>query len=211
MIQFRRERVAALGLLACVVLSSGCSSTPPAPPQPALLGEVAPAVSVKELMASQIDPIADNIFDAVVTDITAQGVVETAPETDEDWAKVKMGAVTLAEAANLLKIPRPFAPPGDENESHGPNAPELSPAQIQAKVDADRALWSSHVEELRSVALEVMEIVKKKDVQALFDAGGKLDRVCEKCHLEYWYPGDRKYVIDYEKAKAGRKENGGKP
>ena len=29
-----------------------------------------------------------------------------------DWEKIRIGAVTLAEGVYLLKIPRPFAPPG---------------------------------------------------------------------------------------------------
>jgi hypothetical protein len=31
----------------------------------------------------------------------------------------------------------------------------------------------------RNVAPEVLEVVKKKDVDALFDAGGDLDKACE--------------------------------
>ena len=57
-----------------------------------------PVVSVKELMHDMIDPIADNIFDAVTWDISKKGVIETKPRNDEDWEKVKVGAVTLAEA-----------------------------------------------------------------------------------------------------------------
>ena len=142
-------------------------------------------------MRDMIDPLADNIFDAVGTEITAKGTVETAPKTDEDWAKVRIGAVTLAEGVYLLKIPRLFAPPGDENNSVGPDAPELSPAQIQAKLDADPVLWNAKIEALRNVGLEVLEIVQKKDVNALFDAAGDLDAACEGCHIEFWYPGEK--------------------
>lgn len=197
-----RSLVTAAGVLFLGALASQCGSSKPAAPatpDPALWGDLKPVVSVKELMESEIDPLADNIFDAVATDITAKGVVEKEPKTDDDWAKVRIGAVVLAESANLLKIPRPFAPPGDLNNSGGPNAPELSPDQIQAKVDANKALWNSHAENLRAVALEVMDIVKRKDANALLIAGGKLDEACENCHLEYWYPGDRKFIEGREK------------
>jgi hypothetical protein len=145
-------------------------------------------VSVKELMENMIDPIADNIFDAVWWDNTAKGVVEHRPTTDEDWEKVKTGAVTIAEGIELLKVPRPWTPPGDVNDSLGPNPPELSPTQIQAKLDKDRVLWIAKIQALRNVSLEVLEIVKKKDANALWQAGGDLDEACEGCHLEYWYP-----------------------
>ena len=176
-----------------------CASKPaPAAAQP----DLAPLVSIKELMENIIDPIADNIFDAVGTDVSETGVVDTKPTTDEAWAKVKQGAVTLAEGTNLLKMPRAVAPPGDKNNSAGPNAPELSPEQIQAKIDQDRALWNQHADQLRDSALKVLEIVKAKNADALFQAGSELDRVCENCHLEYWYPGDKKAVLEDEQKRA---------
>lgn len=173
---------------------SACSSSPPPPAPnhaPQLWGDLKPVVSVKELMRDMIDPVADNIFDAVSTVITLKGTVEKAPKTDADWDKVRVGAVSLAEGVYLLKIPRPFAPPGDENNSTGPDASELSPAQIKAKLEADPVLWNAKIEALRNVALEVLEIVKKKDAKALFEAGGDLDVACETCHLEYWYPAEK--------------------
>ena len=91
-------------------------------------------------------------------------------------------------------MPRRVAPPGDKNNSNGANAPELSPEQIQAKIDGHRALWNKHADELRDDALKVMDIVKAKNADALFQAGSDIDRVCENCHLEYWYPGDKKAV-----------------
>ena len=196
-----RSRFAVAGLLFLgAVASQRCASKPAA--SAAVQPELAPIVSVKELIENIIDPIADNIFDAVGSDVTAKGVVDTKPTTDDDWAKVKIGAVTLAEGSNLLKMPRRVAPPGDKNNSNGPNAPELSPEQIQAKIDGNRALWNSHANELRDAALKVMDIVKAKDADALFQAGSTIDKVCENCHLEYWYPGDRKAVEEDEQKRA---------
>ncbi len=190
----RKSLATCAGLVAVGILTSTCSSSKPVPvasTAPKLWGDLKPVVSVKELMRDMIDPLADNIFDAVGTEITAKGTVETAPKRDEDWAKVRIGAVTLAEGVYLLKIPRPFAPPGDENNSTGPDAPELSPAQIHAKLDADPVLWNAKIEALRNVGLEVLEIVQKKDVNALFEAAGDLDAACEGCHIEFWYPGEK--------------------
>ena len=161
-----------------------------------------PVVSVREFMRYTIDPISDNIFDAVTYEATKKGVVETVPKTDEDWEKVKIGAVTLAEAIYLLKLPRPWTPPGDVNNSTGPNPPELSPTQIQAKLDADPVLWDAKIQALRNVALEVLDIANKRDAKALFEAGEDLDKACENCHLEYWYPGDRKAVEEDERQRA---------
>ena len=159
--------------------------------QQELWGDLKPVVSVKELMRDMIDPASDFVFDAVGTVLTKGKRIEKAPKTDADWERIRIGAVTMAEGAYLLKIPRPFAPAGDENNSAGPEPAELSPAQIKAKLLADPVLWNAKIEALRNVGLEVMEIVKRKDVNELWDAGENLDQACESCHLEYWYPGER--------------------
>jgi len=147
-------------------------------------------VSVKELMRDMIDPVADNIFDAVSIKQTAAGTVEKVPTTDKDWERIRMGAVTLAEGVYLLKVPRPFAPAGDLNNSTGPNAVELSPMAIRAKVERDPVEWNARIEALRNVGLEVLDIVKRKDVQEMWDASDNLDAACEACHRSYWYPGE---------------------
>lgn len=154
-----------------------------------LWGDMKPVVSVKELMEYMIDPAGDYIFDSVKTIVEPDGkVVEVAPKTDEDWEKLRIGAVTLAEGVYLLKVQRPFAPAGDENNSVGPDATELSPAQILAKVTKDPVEWNARIEALRNVGLEVLDIVKKKDVPQLWDASENLDEACEACHRSYWYP-----------------------
>jgi cytochrome c556 len=199
----RHLAVAALICASAAACSS--SSSHPAPPATAA-APAAPAmkavVSVKELMRFTIDPIADNVFDAVTWDITKKGVVHVEPKTDEDWEKVKIGAVTLAEAIYLLKVPREMAPAGDVNNSTGENPPELSPTQIKEKIAKDPVLWEAKIEALRNSAKEVLEIAEKRDAKALFEASADLDMACEGCHLEYWYPGDRAAVEDDARQRA---------
>jgi hypothetical protein len=216
-------------LLAICAASVACSSPAPsqaassnAPGQlapfltrpPELWGDLKPVVSVKELMRDMLDPAADYIFDAVKVVMTKNGAVETVPKTDQDWERIRMGAVTLAEGVYLLKIPRPFAPPGDENNSSGPEPTELSPAQIKAKLERDPVLWNAKIEALRNVGLEVMEIVNKKKVDELWEAGDNLDQACESCHIQYWYPGDKALLEKIDKGIQERYERslrGGKP
>jgi len=161
-----------------------------------------PIVSVKELMRFDIDPASDFIFDAVQYDATTKGVADIYPKTDEDWEKVKIGAVSLAENIYLLKIKRPWTPKGDVNNSTGPNPAELSPDQIQAKYDKDPVFWDAKIEALRNAALEVLEIADRRDVKALFEASADVDMACEACHLDFWYPGDREAVLKDRNSKA---------
>jgi hypothetical protein len=155
-----------------------------------LWGDMKPYVSVRELMKYMIDPDSDDIFNAVGTTITTDGMVDREPRTDEDWEKIQAGAVSVAEGIYLLKVRRPFTPPGDVNNSTGPNAVELSPEQITAKVERDPVEWNARIEATRNAALNVMEIVKRRDANAMWEAGEILDQTCEACHRSYWYPGE---------------------
>src|SRR5689334_6480583 len=91
------------GLCACSQAkpSTPQSSSTPTPTQ-VLWGDMKPIVSVKELMRFMIDPASDNIFDAVKIVQTKTGTVERLPKTEEDWEKLRIGAVTLAEGIYLL-------------------------------------------------------------------------------------------------------------
>ena len=171
--------IAGLGALSGAAACSPAKSTAPAAQttaaQAPLWGDLKPVVSVKELMKYMIDPVADNVFNAVGTTVTRQGTIDIEPKTEDDWDKVRTGAVSLAEGAYLLKIRRPFTPPGDENDSAGPDAVELSPAQITAKVERDPVEWNARIEALRNVALEALDVAKRKDVAELWDVGENLE------------------------------------
>lgn len=192
----QRRLVVGTALLFAAALVVQCSKADPPADAPPADASLSPVLTVKELMEHMIDPTADWIFDAVAVDVSEKGAVETKPVSDEDWLKVERGALQLAEATNLLKMRRAVAPPGEEGLKTEPGkpSPELPPAEIQAKIDHDRALWNKYADGLRAASLESLKIAKARDVNGLFDAGTKIDQACEACHLEYWYPGDRKAV-----------------
>lgn len=159
-----------------------------------LYADMKPVVSVKELMRDLLDPLADNVFNAVSNVETEKGTVEVVPKTDEDWDKIRIGAVALVEGSYLLRVKRPFAPEGDVNNSGGPEPMELSPTQIQEKIDKDTVLWLAKIEALRNVGLQTLDVVKRRNVQELWDVSNNLDEACENCHLEYWYPSQRELL-----------------
>jgi len=191
-----------LSTLSIGVLTSSCSAAKSSPTtstaaapntamanQTPLLGDLKPIVSVKELMEYMIDPASDYVFDSVKTIVQPNGkTVEIVPKTDDDWKKLQVGAVTMLEGIYLLKVQRPFAPAGDLNNSVGPDANELSPTEIAAKVQKDPVEWNARIEALRNVGLQVIDIVKRKNAQELWDASENLDEACEACHKSYWYP-----------------------
>src|SRR6187399_1872100 len=79
-----------------------------------------PAATVKDLMLAIIDTNADVVWESVSSVSNEKGIIETRPQTDEDWQKVRRGAVALAEGANMLMIPgRRVARPGEKSETPG--------------------------------------------------------------------------------------------
>jgi hypothetical protein len=193
-----RNAIAAAGLIALAAMaacsspsstSSAATMAPGASPDPALWGQMKPIVSVKELMRNLIDPVADNVFDSVAIIVDKNKTTDIQPRTQEDWDKVAIGGTMLAEASYLLKVKRPFAPPG-EKESPGAEEVELKPEEMMAKVQKDPVEWNARIEALRNVGLQVLDIVKRKDTQELWDAADNLEMACENCHRSYWYPGE---------------------
>ena len=109
------RKTAFLGLLISI---AACKTPPPpaqvsAPAQP----EYAPTATIKEIMLSIVDPSADVVWLSVTTVQSAAGTVDSAPKNEEEWQKVRQGAVALTEAANLLVMPgRHVAHPGEKSE-----------------------------------------------------------------------------------------------
>jgi cytochrome c556 len=175
-----------LFFLFVALILSGCNAQPakPATPTP----DYKPTFPIEEVMGHIIMPNAGLLWGSVATTVSAKGVEEIFPKTDEDWERVRDYAVTLAEATNLLLIPgRRVAEPGKTKADKS----ELSPEEIEAKIKADPAMWSSHVAKLHDVAMESIAAMDKKSADALLEAGDHLDKACEECHLVYWYPNEK--------------------
>ena len=146
-----------------------------------------PTATVEELMRAVIDPAADAVWDAVVIDVTADGVVEIVPETDGDWVRLRRHAVTLAESANLLLVEgRRIAAPASRSELPGI---DLHPDAIQTLVEEDWDTWAAVSRGLHDTSQTLLAAIDARDVDALLTAGTALDLACEACHSVYWYPG----------------------
>jgi hypothetical protein len=169
----------ALLLVAAGATVTACADAPAA--------DMQPTATVEELMRSMIDPAADAVWDAVVIEATADGIVETRPETEGDWLRLRRHAVTLAEASNLLLIEgRRIA--ARESRSELPGI-DLHPDAIQDLVAEDWESWAGTARGLRATSGIVLDAVEARDVDALLEAGTELDLACEDCHARFWYPG----------------------
>lgn len=166
-------------------------ATPAAAPAEATADPMVPVGTVKDVMKGIVDPTSKAIWDAVGTESGKNGLVEKAPKTDEEWAVVQYSALNLAEAANLLKIPgRRMSLPEEANAKSTPDAPELTPAQIEEKVNKDRAAWDKKADALQQTAAKALAAAKAHDKDGILNVGEEIDNACESCHKIYWYPDE---------------------
>jgi hypothetical protein len=141
-------------LLVCATVVALASCSGPQPPP------FKPVVDVKLLMQSVVDPSADVVWQSVETIISASGIEEKRPHTDQDWTNVRNGAVMLTESGNLLMmVPRAY----------------------------DGGDWMTMSRALIEASQKALEASQAKNVDALLNSGEQIDKACEACHKEYAY------------------------
>jgi hypothetical protein len=137
-----------LGLVTGV---AGCSGGPPPPP-------FHPVADVKQLMASVVEPAADEYWDAVGWIDDANGTTEIEPQTVEEWDAVRNHAYVVAESGNLLMM------------------------TSRAK---DGGEWMQLSRQLTEVGQKAIRAAEARDKMAVFDTGAEIYDVCTSCHAKY--------------------------
>jgi len=128
------------------------SCTPSAPPSP-----YKPVATVTELMEGTIQPAAEVYWESVSTTISAAGIDEKYPRTDEEWEHVWGGAMTIAESGNLLMMPS------------------------RAKDDE----WMRLSAALVDVGVEGAKAARTRNPEKVLEVGEKIYNVCTECHMKY--------------------------
>ncbi len=174
-----------------LMLAAGCNREAPAAAaaDTGVQPEYVPTATVKDLMLSVVDPAADVVWLSVTTVQNESGVVETRPTSDEEWTKVRHGAIQLTEAANLLMVPgRHVAGPGEKSETPGV---ELEPSEMEALIEKDRAAWNMRARGLHEAGVAVLKAIDARDADKVFEIGEQIEQACESCHSQYWYPNEK--------------------
>jgi hypothetical protein len=179
--------IAITGVLA--VLLGSCASRQSQQAAATSQPEYNTTATIKDIMDSIVDPGADAIWGAVETVVSAKGVEEKMPRTDEEWKEVRRKAIMLLEATNLLQIPgRHVAKPGEKADD--PKV-ELAPEQIEAMINKDRAQWAKFAQGLHEATMLSFKAIEAKNAEELLNTGDRIDTACENCHKQYWYPDEK--------------------
>ena len=136
-----------------------------APSQAAQALPFKPTATIQDLMKHEVDPSADSLWESVSTIVTAAGVEEHQPRTDEEWHAVRHHAIVLMEAGNLLMMDgRRIAAPGMKLEDEGIQG-ILTAAEAQHTIDANRAGFVGFASALHDVGAQMLKAIDEKNPQ----------------------------------------------
>jgi hypothetical protein len=117
-----------------------------------------PVASVKQIMVGIVGPAANVVYGAVATTSSAQGIVETAPKNDEEWAVVGSSAAALVESGNLMLTGNRLLDNGD---------------------------WVTMTRAFMEQANLTLKAANAKDKDGIVAAGGDMNTTCDNCHEKY--------------------------
>jgi hypothetical protein len=129
------------------------------------------------------------IWQAVRYVATIDGVQEdVSPQSNEDWAKLRINAITLVEAGNALMIEGRVAnstAPEEEYPDYMYRAEE-----IQVLIETNFEVWGSYVQEMQFSTQATLDAIERRDVLGLIKTGARINNACEGCHADFWYRRD---------------------
>ena len=111
--------------------------------------------STREIMDGIVIPYSQAIFDSVAYE---NGRLTRAPQNDDEWHRLFVRALAVAEAGNLLMI------------------------DGRAK---DQREWIALAHEMSLTAAAVAKGASLKNVDRVLEAGGELYETCTACHAKY--------------------------
>ena len=81
--------------------------------------------------------------------------------------------------------------PDEAQSKSQPDAPELTPTQIEEKVAKDPAGWASKADAFQATAVKAIAAARAHNKDAILEVGSEIDSACESCHKVYWYPDEK--------------------
>lgn len=117
-----------------------------------------PVASVRQIMRGIVAPASRDVFASVGSIVTAAGIEERAPKTDEEWEAVATNAASLVESGNLMLM----------------NGRAI-----------DREGWAKYSQGLIDASKLVLDATNARNPQAVFDGSAAIYDSCNGCHQTY--------------------------
>lgn len=166
--------------------------------------EVPQQKTLHEVMKDEVDKRADDVWAIGNDHISDAAGIDAASMSDDDWKKLASAAVNLQQAAlhiAALKEPITIVKPGQKiADQDVPGGDTVE--SVKANVDKDPQGLRDHANSLAADMADLAKAANKHDAAAAGPIINQLDGVCESCHLEFWYPSQKK-LVDEIRAKGG--------
>ena len=117
-----------------------------------------PVATVKQVMSGITGPAAAAVYSAVGTVVNLDGVKETAPQNDEEWAALASQAAALVESGNLL---------------------------LMGNRVIDNGEWVTITRTMIEKGQLAIKAAEAHDKEGILDAGSAINETCDACHAKY--------------------------
>jgi cytochrome c556 len=149
--------------------------------------------TVHDSMTRDIAPQAQILRDVSNRAMDAEGNPSPSKLTGAHWQQLGDAAARMKEAALALASGERVAVVGDGAKIDGEgNEGASTAAQVQGFIDSNPQGFRSDAEQLAAAADALIQAAAARDASKLFDVSGRLDQVCEQCHVRFWYPQQSK-------------------
>jgi hypothetical protein len=163
-------------LLASLFVVSACAKKEPPP-------------ILQVAMSQTVAPQAQVLWDVSNKATNDNGDPDGSKMTAEQWTQLATAGETLRAMAQKLADADKLTAAAPGVKLQGEENPGSSnAAQVQGFLDKDMAAFKAHAAKLATTSGDFAAAAKAKDAVKLADVSGKLDAVCEACHMQFWYP-----------------------
>lgn len=165
---------------ACVTATAGN------PPEPA-------APNLHQLMKNVVAVQTQVVWDIGNQAQDDKGNPDASKVKPGDWGRLLQASAQVKQAAQSLATAKRVqaAGRGEKLQSEGePGA--FGAKEVQAVIDAKPEVFRAFARALVASMDSVTAAARAKDATKLFDASGAIDQICEDCHVQFWYPNQKK-------------------
>ena len=151
--------------------------------------------TVHALMKNKVDANADALWDLTNPVLNNDATLNAAEIDDARWNQIAERAQAVADAAgelaNLktLKLVGPGQKIADQDKIGGDQ-----PDEVQENLNRNPTDFRQFAGALQAHMADIVSGARAHDAKKLSPLIDQLDGVCESCHLEFWYPGQKAYI-----------------
>lgn len=152
-------------------------------------GSTAPASANLHELMKDVAAQAQIIWDIGNRALDEQGNLDPAKVADADWSQVVSAGGKVKQAAQMLAGAKHVigAAAGQKIQGEG-NPGSFSAKDVERVVSANPKAFSAFAQQLAASMDEILQAARARDGAKFYDVSGRLDQVCEQCHMQFWYP-----------------------